>query len=88
MQIHLSAKTLITRLTLKEAENQLSKSAFVRISKTHLVNPNWITAVSAHSVQLGEQELRIGKVYKRHVAEQLAKYPSLNRFNGTPQAAD
>ena len=88
VQIHLSARTLITRLTMKEAENRLSQSAFVRISKTHLVNPNWITAVSAHSVQLGEQELRIGKVYKRHVAEQLAKYPFLSRFNGDQLPAE
>ena len=65
-------KTYVTRLTLKEAEERLPKRQFVRISRSYIVNVLHITSKGPDAVWIGAKELRIGKVYKRYVAEQFA----------------
>lgn len=65
-------KTYVTRLTLKEAEERLPKRQFVRISRSYIVNVMHITSKGPDAVWIGAKELRIGKVYKRYVAEQFA----------------
>ncbi|WP_338876232.1 LytTR family DNA-binding domain-containing protein [Spirosoma sp. SC4-14] len=63
-------KTYVTRLTLKEAEKRLPKRQFVRISRSYIVNTAHVDRSEADMVWVGTKELRIGKVYKRYVAEQ------------------
>ena len=66
-------KTYITRLTLKEAEGRLPKPQFIRISRSHIVNVAQLETVDQDTVRIGGKELRIGKIYKRYVVEQLAR---------------
>ncbi len=72
VKVNTQSKAYITRLTLKEAEERLPKPLFVRISRSHIVNTNRIETVGQDMVKIGPAELRIGKVYKRYVAGQLA----------------
>jgi len=65
-------KVYVTRMTLKEAEERLPKPAFVRISRSHIVNTARIEKLGPDDVRIGGRELRIGKVYKRYVSEQMA----------------
>ena len=64
-------KTYVTRLTLKEAEERLPKPQFIRISRSYIVHMMQVDKREPDAVWIGEKELRIGKVYKRYVAEQL-----------------
>lgn len=66
------SKTYVTRMTLKEAEERLPKRQFVRISRSYIINTTHINRIEADALWIGAKELRIGKVYKRYVAEQLA----------------
>ncbi|MFD2933770.1 LytR/AlgR family response regulator transcription factor [Spirosoma flavum] len=65
-------KIYVTRLTLKEAEERLPKRQFVRISRSYIVNMSHVDSTGPDAVWIGSKELRIGKVYKRYVAEQLS----------------
>ncbi|GAA4396314.1 hypothetical protein GCM10023187_04320 [Nibrella viscosa] len=56
---------------MKEAKARLPRRLFVRISRSHIVNIAHAVRVDQDLVRVGGKELRIGKVYKRHVLEQL-----------------
>jgi hypothetical protein len=64
-------QTHIVRMTLKEAESRLPKPPFVRISKSHIVNLQHAHRLDADHLQADLQTLRIGRVYKRYVSEQV-----------------
>ncbi|GAB4024555.1 LytR/AlgR family response regulator transcription factor [Spirosoma koreense] len=72
LRIATRPKTLVTRLTLKEAEDRLPRPLFVRISRSIIVNVSHVDSREPDAVRIGTKELRIGKVYKRYVAEQWA----------------
>jgi LytTr DNA-binding domain len=65
------AKTFVARQTLKEVEGRLPKQQFVRISRSHIINMAQAKRVGMDEINVAGKELRIGKVYKRHVAERL-----------------
>ncbi|MBD2701625.1 LytTR family transcriptional regulator [Spirosoma sp. BT702] len=71
LKIITKARTYVTRLTMKEAEDRLPKRQFIRISRSYIVNVKWVDKREPDAVWIGVKELKIGKVYKRYVAEQL-----------------
>lgn len=66
-----STATFVTRLTMKQAEEQLANAHFLRISRSHLVNVRHVTHYQGDELMLGKQVLRVGRTYKQHVAGQL-----------------
>lgn len=72
LKIFTKQKVYITRLTLKEAEERLPRRQFIRISRSSIINRTHIDRKDADAIWIGTKELRIGKVYKRYVAEQFA----------------
>lgn len=72
LKVRTRTKTHVTRLTLKEAEERLPRPLFVRISRSVIVNMTQADRRESDAVWIGSKELRIGKVYKRYVAGQLA----------------
>jgi hypothetical protein len=70
-------KTHIVRLSLKEAESKLPKPAFLRISRSHIVNTSRIEVIDQTHININGQRFKIGKVYKRYVEEQLALVNSI-----------
>lgn len=72
LKIFTKQKVYITRLTLKEAEERLPKRQFIRISRSYIVHLIQVDKREPDAFWIGSKELRIGRVYKRYVMEQLA----------------
>lgn len=68
--------TYLTRLTLKQAETDLTPHGFLRISRSHLINPRFVTRWQGDDLLLDGQTLRIGRTYKQHVAGRLRQSTS------------
>ncbi|MGZ8549697.1 MAG: LytR/AlgR family response regulator transcription factor [Chitinophagaceae bacterium] len=66
LKIHLksSAKPVITRMNLKDIEEQLPASKFLRIHKSFIVGIESITSVRKNSVFINEMELPVGETYR------------------------
>ena len=71
LKIMTKRKVYVTRLTMKEAEERLPKRQFVRISRSCIVHLAQVDRREADAFWIGEKELRIGRIYKRYVTEQL-----------------
>ncbi|GAB4041381.1 LytR/AlgR family response regulator transcription factor [Spirosoma gilvum] len=71
LKIITKRKVYITRLTMKEAEERLPKHQFIRISRSCIVHLMQVDRREADAFWIGSKELRIGRVYKRYVSEQL-----------------
>lgn len=62
--IHLASGRVVSRLTVKAMEEQLPSPAFVRISKSVIVNKDAVTAFDSRDVTIGTAELAIGASYR------------------------
>jgi hypothetical protein len=71
VKLHSTKKMYIIRLSLKEAEMKLPKPNFLRISRSCIVNTSLIEGYEQNSILIKGKSLKIGKVYKRYVEEQL-----------------
>ncbi|GHM99571.1 hypothetical protein WSM22_10610 [Cytophagales bacterium WSM2-2] len=71
VRVFTQQKILVVRLSLKEAEQKLPKS-FLRISRSHIVNTQFVESVQSDSLKINGQIFKIGKVYKRYVESELA----------------
>lgn len=70
----------IALATLKSLEMQLPKDKFLRISRTHLINLNKITAIDTEVVHLNKIQLSIGKTYAEIVANTVLGKQVIKRF--------
>ncbi|WP_080055989.1 LytR/AlgR family response regulator transcription factor [Spirosoma aerolatum] len=73
LKINAGRKVYVTRLTMKEAEERLPKRQFIRISRSSIVHMVWVSKREPDAFWIGSKELRIGRVYKRYVSEQLGE---------------
>jgi DNA-binding LytR/AlgR family response regulator len=66
IRIHLksSNRHIITRMSMKNMEEELPASQFVRIHKSFIVSIKFITSARKNSVFIGEQEIPVGENYK------------------------
>lgn len=69
-------KKIITYMNMKTIYEKLPKEKFSRISKSFIVNVNYITQINSNSVRLKDKEIPIGKSYKEafintHVANKM-----------------
>lgn len=78
IKLFTDSKTFIVRMSMKDAEGKLSPP-FIRISRSHLVNPAFIEVHDEDSVTIGSRELKIGKVYKKYVKELIADLDGISR---------
>lgn len=60
-------KPIVIRMTLKEAEANLQCPPFLRISRSHIVNMNLVQRDGTDSIRIGNETIKIGKVYKKYV---------------------
>ncbi len=70
----------ITLVSLKNAEQQLPATDFIRISKTHIINLKKITAIKNGAVVLGKISFAAGKTYYDKVMEEVVGKKIINRF--------
>lgn len=75
IKIHLenNAKPIVARISMKNIEELLPSSKFLRIQKSYIVSKAHITAVKKNSVFIGSAELSIGENYKDSVMVFLGK---------------
>ena len=69
IKIHLenNAKPIVARISMKNIEELLPSSKFLRIQKSYIVSKEHITSVKKNSVFIGSTELSIGENYKEPV---------------------
>ena len=70
----------IALVSLKNIELQLPANNFLRISRTHIVNKQKITALSSGSVLLNKIELNIGKTYVENTTNEIIGNSGIKRF--------
>jgi two-component system LytT family response regulator len=63
IRFHLTAQTIVSRLTMSEAEDLLPVKAFVRVHRSFIVAKTKITKIDKRSVWLTELEVPIGISY-------------------------
>jgi two-component system LytT family response regulator len=74
LKIHLkNSKPVITRMTLKEMEEQLPAGGFIRIHKSYIVSVAGITLVRKNSVLITDTELPVGETYKDNILKLTGK---------------
>lgn len=67
--IHTDSQRLITRMNLKAIQEQLPQSVFARVSKSYIVNTEYITAIDNNSVYIGSHEILIGSIFRDSLFE-------------------
>lgn len=70
----------IALVNMKNLEQQLPESNFVRISRTYLVNKNKITSVDSNHILLNKIQLPIGKTYAENVVKAIIGNNAIKRF--------
>jgi DNA-binding LytR/AlgR family response regulator len=57
---------IITRQTIASVEAMLSESQFIRIHRSYIVSVNKLKSFTAETVEIGNKELPIGKLYRNN----------------------
>jgi DNA-binding LytR/AlgR family response regulator len=70
----------IVLVSLKNLEQQLPASVFIRISRTHLVNKQKVTAIDNDLVHINKIQLHIGKTYAETVVQNIIGNQAIKRF--------
>ncbi len=70
----------IVLVSMKNLEQQLPASVFIRISRTHMVNKQKVTAIDNDLVHIGKIQLHIGKTYAETVVQSIIGNQAIKRF--------
>ena len=70
----------IALVSLKNLEQQLPPAKFIRISRTHMVNIEKITAIETTQLKLNKIQLQIGKIYTDTVLQAVIGNTAVKRF--------
>jgi DNA-binding LytR/AlgR family response regulator len=62
--IHSRGEKIIISMSIKTIYAQLPDDVFSRISKSYIINTNYIKAIKSNSIRLFTKEIPLGKVYK------------------------
>ncbi|MCS3532106.1 LytTR family DNA-binding domain-containing protein [Chryseobacterium sp. JUb7] len=62
--IHTQSQKLITAMNLKTIHQKIPFSNFLRVSKSYVINMNYIDSFDNHNLYIGESEVPLGEVYK------------------------
>lgn len=63
--IHTSNQKLITAMNLKTIHQKVPQQIFLRVSKSYVINKNYIESFDHHNIYLGETEVPLGEVFKK-----------------------
>lgn len=70
----------VVLVSMKSLEQQLPTTQFLRISRTHIVNKQKVTAVEADAVRLDKIQLPIGKSFTEAVVNSIVGTQAIKRF--------
>lgn len=63
--IYAGNQKLITAMNLKTIHQKMPQHLFIRVSKSYVVNTNYVDSFDHRNVYVGDSEIPIGEVYKR-----------------------
>ena len=81
IKIFSKTKTIITKQPISSLEELLPADAFVRIHRSYIVAIDKIDSFNADTIEIGKNELPIGRVYKSEVTK-LLNASSINPETG------
>lgn len=64
VMIHTDKQRIMTAMNIKTIFSQLPHSIFARVSKSYLININFIDAIDLDFIQLAGEEIPLGRTYK------------------------
>ncbi|HPG11113.1 MAG TPA: LytTR family DNA-binding domain-containing protein [Chitinophagaceae bacterium] len=75
IKVHLKQgnKPIITRMTLKEIEDQLPVSLFIRIHKSYIISIENITSIKKNNVFIQDVKLPVGETYRDNIQKLTGK---------------
>ncbi|MBP6577699.1 MAG: response regulator transcription factor [Chryseobacterium sp.] len=62
--IHTKTQKLITAMNLKTIHQKIPADIFLRVSKSFVINLNFIDSFDKHNIYIDESEIPLGEVYK------------------------
>lgn len=62
--IHTRSQKLITAMNLKTIHQKVPAATFLRVSKSYVVNKEYIESFDNHNIYIGETEIPLGDVYR------------------------
>ena len=68
--IYVNDSKVITAMNLKTIAQHLPESAFIRVSKSYLVNSSYIDSFDNHTIYIKTTEIPIGDVFRKKFLEQ------------------
>lgn len=69
--LHTPKKKLTVHTTMKEMEEKLSNSNFVRVHRSFIVNLKKIDAIKDNEIKISDKRISIGKIYKEDLVRNL-----------------
>jgi len=79
VMIYTDTQRLMTAMNLKTIFSQLPHHIFARVSKSHLININFIDAIDIDFIQLAGVEIPLGRTYKEHFIKNYVKTNLIER---------
>lgn len=62
--IHTQTQKLITAMNLKTIHQKIPQAIFLRVSKSYVVNMNFIDSFDKHNIYIDDSEIPLGEVYR------------------------
>jgi len=62
--LHTRQQKLITAMNLKTIHQKISGETFIRVSKSYVVNMNYIDSFDNHNIYIEDSEIPLGEVYR------------------------
>lgn len=62
--LHTRQQKLITAMNLKTIHQKISGETFIRVSKSYVVNMNYIDSFDNHNIYVEDSEIPLGEVYR------------------------
>ena len=75
-----SGEKKIALVSLKNMEQQLPATNFIRISRTHIINKSKVKAVESNYIRFQNLQLPIGKTYTEQVLQAILGNKAVKRF--------
>jgi DNA-binding LytR/AlgR family response regulator len=60
-------------MNIKTINNQLPDSIFARVGKSYIINVNFIDSIELDIIQLGNEEIPLGRTYKEQFLKKYVK---------------
>ena len=71
VKIHTTEKRIVTRSTMKEIEDGISKLQFMRVHRSFIVNLSKVTGIEDNALIINKAILPIGKMYRTEFFERI-----------------